>query len=71
MTFRQTTSNAMLANAVGPELLKHGKNWYFLVADYAFGTDARDRLKKILLAHGGKCRAKICTRWARPTTPRT
>ncbi len=54
VTFRQTTSNAMLANAVGPELLKHGKNWYFLVADYAFGTDARDRLKKILLAHGGK-----------------
>ena len=54
VTFRQTTSNAMLANAVGPELLKHGKKWYFLVADYAFGTDARDRLKKILLAHGGQ-----------------
>ncbi len=53
VTFRQTCSNAMLANAVGPELLKHGKKWYFLVADYAFGTDGRDRLKKILLAHGG------------------
>ncbi|MBV9409264.1 MAG: ABC transporter substrate-binding protein, partial [Candidatus Eremiobacteraeota bacterium] len=44
VTFRQTCSNAMLANAVGPALLKHGKKWYFLVADYAFGTDARDRL---------------------------
>jgi branched-chain amino acid transport system substrate-binding protein len=54
VTFRQTTSNAMLANAVGPELLKHGKKWYFLVADYAFGTDGRDRVKKILLAHGGQ-----------------
>ncbi|GAC1581213.1 MAG: ABC transporter substrate-binding protein [Candidatus Elarobacter sp.] len=54
VTFRQTCSNAMLANAVGPEMLKHGKKWYFLVADYAFGTDARDRLKKILLAHGGQ-----------------
>ncbi|MDB5070552.1 MAG: amino acid/amide transporter substrate-binding protein family [Candidatus Eremiobacteraeota bacterium] len=54
VTFRQTCSNAMLANAVGPELLKHGKKWYFLVADYAFGTDARDRFKKILLAHGGQ-----------------
>jgi len=54
VTFRQTCSNAMLANAVGPELLKNGrKKWYFLVADYAFGTDARDRLKKILLANGG------------------
>jgi len=54
VTFRQTCSNAMLANAVGPELLKHGKKWYFLVADYAFGTDGHERLKKILLAHGGQ-----------------
>ena len=54
VTFRQTCSNAMLANAVGPALLKHGKKWYFLIADYAFGTDAHDRLKKILLAHGGQ-----------------
>jgi branched-chain amino acid transport system substrate-binding protein len=53
VTFRQTCSNAMLANAVGPALLKKGKRWYFLVADYAFGTDARDRLKKILIAQGG------------------
>jgi branched-chain amino acid transport system substrate-binding protein len=44
----------MLANAVGPELLKHGKKWYFLVADYAFGTDGATRLKKILNAHGGQ-----------------
>lgn len=53
VTFRQTCSNAMCANAVGPELLKHGKRWYFLTADYAFGTDAYARLKKILLSHGG------------------
>jgi branched-chain amino acid transport system substrate-binding protein len=53
VTFRQTCSNAMLANAVGPELLKHGKKWYFLTANYAFGTDAHERLRRILLAHGG------------------
>jgi branched-chain amino acid transport system substrate-binding protein len=53
VTFRQTTSNAMLSNAVGPELLKFGKKWYFLTADYAFGNDAHDRFLKILLAHGG------------------
>ena len=53
VTFRQTCSNAMLANAVGPALLKHGKKWYFLVADYAFGNDAHERLRKILLAQGG------------------
>jgi len=54
VTFRQTCSNAMLANAIGPELLKHGKKWYFLIADYAFGTDGAARVKKILLAHGGQ-----------------
>jgi branched-chain amino acid transport system substrate-binding protein len=53
VTFRQTCSNAMLANAVGPEMLKHGKKWYFITADYAFGNDAHDRLAKILKAHGG------------------
>ncbi len=54
VTFRQTCSNAMLANAVAPALLKHGKKWYFLVADYAFGTDGAARAKKILLAQGGQ-----------------
>ncbi len=53
VTFRQTCSNAMLANAVGPEMLKHGKRWYFITADYAFGNDAHDRLARILKAHGG------------------
>jgi branched-chain amino acid transport system substrate-binding protein len=54
VTFRQTCSNAMLANAVAPALLKHGKKWYFLIADYAFGTDGAARAKKILLAQGGQ-----------------
>jgi branched-chain amino acid transport system substrate-binding protein len=53
VTFRVTSSNAMLANAVGPALLKKAKRWYFLVADYAFGTDAHVRLAKILHANGG------------------
>ena len=51
--FRQTCSLAMLSNALGNELVRRAKRWYFLVADYAFGTDARDRLKAILDAHGG------------------
>jgi branched-chain amino acid transport system substrate-binding protein len=54
VTFRQTCSNAMLANAIAPELIKHGKKWYLLVADYAFGTDGAARVKKILLAQGGQ-----------------
>ncbi len=52
--FRATTSLQMLANATCPSLLGYGKKWYFIVADYAFGTDGRDRFKKILLAHGGQ-----------------
>jgi branched-chain amino acid transport system substrate-binding protein len=54
VTFRTTCSNAMLANAVGPALVKKGKRWYFIVADYAFGNDAHERLSKILLAAGGQ-----------------
>lgn len=52
--FRQTCSLAMLSNALGAELVRRAKRWYFLVADYAFGTDARDRLRVILDAHGGR-----------------
>ena len=54
VTFRATCSNNMLANALGPQLLKKGKKWYFITADYAFGNDAHDRLAKILLAGGGQ-----------------
>lgn len=52
--FRVTSNLSMLANATCPSLLKYGKKWYFIVADYAFGTDGRDRFKKILLANGGQ-----------------
>lgn len=52
--FRATASLQMLANATCPSLLKYGKKWYFIVADYAFGTDGRDRFKRVLLAHGGE-----------------
>ncbi len=53
VTFRTTCSNAMLASALGPALLKKGKKWYFITADYAFGNDAHDRLAKILTSAGG------------------
>jgi branched-chain amino acid transport system substrate-binding protein len=54
VTFRMTCSNAMLANAVGPAMLRAGKKWYFVTADYAFGNDAQARLQKILIAQGGE-----------------
>jgi branched-chain amino acid transport system substrate-binding protein len=52
--FRSTASLQMLANATCPSLLKYGRKWYFIIADYAFGTDGHDRFKRILLAHGGQ-----------------
>ena len=52
--FRQTCSLALLSTALGAELVRRAKRWYFLVADYAFGSDARDRLEVILDAHGGR-----------------
>ena len=58
VTFRACPNNSMLASALGPKLLTFGKRWYFMVADYAFGTDAYDRLKRILLAHGGEVSGK-------------
>jgi branched-chain amino acid transport system substrate-binding protein len=53
VAFRQTASLAMLSDALGATLVRRAKRWYFLVADYAFGTDARDRLRTILYANGG------------------
>ncbi|MGH7660762.1 MAG: ABC transporter substrate-binding protein [Vulcanimicrobiaceae bacterium] len=52
--FRATASLQMLANATCPPLIEYGKKWYFIVADYAFGTDGRDRFKRNLLAYGGQ-----------------
>lgn len=52
--FRACPNNAMLAAAVAPAMLREGKRWYFMVANYAFGTDAYKRLKRILLAQGGQ-----------------
>lgn len=54
VAFRTTCSNTMLANALGPALLRHGKRWFFLTADYAFGRDAQKRLTSILTRGNGR-----------------
>jgi len=51
--FRTTCSNSMVVNAVAPALLREGKRWFFVTADYAFGNDAHVRFKEHLLAAGG------------------
>ncbi len=49
-----------LANGTASTLVKEGgKNWYFLTADYAFGTQLRDAATKVVVANGGKSLGEV------------
>jgi len=44
-----------LANGTASVITKNGgKTWYFLTADYAFGTQLQDAATKVVTANGGK-----------------
>ncbi len=44
-----------LANGTASTIVKNGgKTWYFLTADYAFGTQLQDAATKVVTANGGK-----------------
>ena len=44
-----------LANGTASTLVKSGgKSWFFLTADYAFGTQLQEAATKVVLANGGK-----------------
>lgn len=44
-----------LANGTASVIVKNGgKTWYFLTADYAFGTQLQDAATKVVVANGGK-----------------
>ena len=44
-----------LANGTATAIVKEGgTSWYFLTADYAFGTQLRDAATKVVVANGGK-----------------
>lgn len=44
-----------LANGTASVMTKNGgKTWYFLTADYAFGTQLQDAATKVVVANGGK-----------------
>jgi len=44
-----------LANGTASAIVKSGaKNWYFLTADYAFGTQLQEAATKVVTANGGK-----------------
>ncbi len=49
-----------LANGTASTIVKQGgKNWYFLTADYAFGTQLRDAATKVVEANGGKSLGEV------------
>jgi branched-chain amino acid transport system substrate-binding protein len=49
-----------LANGTASTIVKQGgKNWYFLTADYAFGTQLRDAATKVVVANGGKSLGEV------------
>ena len=49
-----------LANGTASTMVKNGgKSWYFLTADYAFGTQLRDAATKVVEANGGKSLGEV------------
>ena len=49
-----------LANGTASTIVNNGgKSWYFLTADYAFGTQLRDAATKVVTAHGGKSLGEV------------
>ncbi|GAB3684156.1 ABC transporter substrate-binding protein [Salinisphaera aquimarina] len=53
-TFRVDLPNYTTVRSVYPELAKHGKNWYFIYASYAWGIDGFNQMKGVLTEDGGK-----------------
>jgi branched-chain amino acid transport system substrate-binding protein len=49
-----------LANGTASTMVKAGgKSWYFLTADYAFGTQLRDAATKVVTGNGGKSLGEV------------
>ena len=52
-TFRVDLPNKVTVNAVYPLLKERGKKWYFVVASYAWGIDAYNQMKEVMVKDGG------------------
>ncbi|GAC1390299.1 MAG: ABC transporter substrate-binding protein [Variovorax sp.] len=49
-----------LANGTASAMVKEGgKSWYFLTADYAFGTQLRDAATGVVKANGGESKGEV------------
>ena len=52
-TFRVDLPNKVTVNTVYPTLKEHGKKWYFVSASYAWGIDAFNQMREVLVKDGG------------------
>jgi branched-chain amino acid transport system substrate-binding protein len=52
-TFRVDLPNKVTVQTVYPSLKEHGKKWYFVAASYAWGIDAYNQMKDVLVKDGG------------------
>jgi branched-chain amino acid transport system substrate-binding protein len=52
-TFRVDLPNKVTVNSVYPLLKERGKKWYFVVASYAWGIDAYNQMKEVVVKDGG------------------
>jgi branched-chain amino acid transport system substrate-binding protein len=52
-TFRVDLPNKVTVQSVYPLLKPHGKKWYFIVASYAWGIDAYNQMKDVVVKDGG------------------
>jgi branched-chain amino acid transport system substrate-binding protein len=53
-TFRIDLPNKVTVQSVYPRLKEHGKKWYFVVASYAWGIDAYNQMKDVVVKGGGE-----------------
>lgn len=52
-TFRVDLPNKVTVQSVYPRLQEAGKKWYFVAASYAWGIDAYNQMKDVLVKDGG------------------
>lgn len=52
-TFRVDLPNKVTVNSVYPLLKERGKKWYFVVAAYAWGIDAYNQMREVVVKDGG------------------
>ncbi len=68
-TIHYAYDTTALANGTATTMVKSGaKSWFYLTADYAFGTQLQDAASKVVEANGGKNVGSVAHRWGHRTS---